>query len=185
MGADDGRVDAGWRALRRRRSKSRPRRISPTTIVMREASFTPPLSRDDRDRGATRRCRRRRGRRTTARRQGSTRDACEPLTNSADMDGRIALIERGGCEFQVKIANAEDAGAIAVVVYNDTDDPLDRHERRYGQRRHPGRHDHARRRAGARRSLRGRRRGRRRRHRGRARDGTARARHLRFRAERR
>jgi subtilisin family serine protease len=90
-------------------------------IVMREASFTPPLSRDDAleeqlvtaDDGQG-------GDGSAA---GSPRDACEPLTNSADMDGRIALIERGSCEFQVKIANAEAAGAIAVVVYNDSDDP--------------------------------------------------------------
>ena len=54
---------------------------------------------------------------------GSIRDACEPLENSAEMNGRIALIERGGCEFQVKIANAEDAGAIAVVVYNNSGPP--------------------------------------------------------------
>jgi hypothetical protein len=46
------------------------------------------------------------------------------LINSDEMDGRIALIERGGCEFQLKIGNAEDAGAIAVVVYNDADDAL-------------------------------------------------------------
>ncbi len=91
-------------------------------IVMREASFTPPLSRDDAieeqlvtaDDAAG-------GDGSAA---GSPRDACEPLQNTAAMDGRIALIERGGCEFQVKIANAEDAGAIAAVVYNDSDDPL-------------------------------------------------------------
>ena len=40
------------------------------------------------------------------------------------MNGRIALIERGSCEFQVKIANAEDAGAVAVVVYHDTGSPI-------------------------------------------------------------
>ena len=89
---------------------------------MREASFTPPLTRDDpieeqlvaADDGVGARA-------GTA--AGSIRDACEPLVNSAAMDGRIALIERGGCEFQVKIANAEDAGAIAVVVYDNTGPP--------------------------------------------------------------
>jgi subtilisin family serine protease len=92
------------------------------TIVMREASFTPPLSRDDAieeqlvtaDDGVG-------GDGSAA---GSPRDACEPLTNAAEMEGRVALIERGGCEFQVKIGNAEDAGAVAAVVYNDSDDPI-------------------------------------------------------------
>jgi subtilisin family serine protease len=93
-----------------------------SAIVMREASFTPPLTRDDpieeqlvaADDGVGTRA-------GTA--AGSIRDACEPLVNSTAMDGRIALIERGGCEFQVKIANAEDAGAIAVVVYDNSGPP--------------------------------------------------------------
>jgi hypothetical protein len=91
-------------------------------IPMREALFTPPLTREDpieeqlvaADDGVG-------TREGTA--AGSIRDACEPLINSAEMDGRVALIERGGCEFQVKIANAEDAGAIAVVVYNNSGPP--------------------------------------------------------------
>jgi subtilisin family serine protease len=92
-------------------------------IVMREAFFTPPLTREDpieerliaADDGIGTRA-------GTA--AGSIRDACEPLINSAEMDGRIALVERGGCEFQVKIANAENAGAIAVVVYNNSGPPI-------------------------------------------------------------
>ena len=92
-------------------------------IVMREASFTPPLTREDpieeqlvaADDGVGTRS-------GTA--AGSIRDACEALVNSAALDGRIALIERGGCEFQVKIANAEDAGAIAVVVYDNSGPPI-------------------------------------------------------------
>jgi hypothetical protein len=91
-------------------------------IVMREASFTPPLTRDDpieeqlvtADDGVG-------TRNGTA--AGSIRDACETLVNSSAMEGRIALIERGGCEFQIKIANAEDAGAIAVVVYDNSGPP--------------------------------------------------------------
>ncbi len=94
-----------------------------SAIVMREASFTPPLTRDDpiearliaADDGIATRA-------GTA--AGSVRDACTPLKNSAEMDGRVALIERGGCEFQVKIANAEDAGAVAVVVYHDLGSPI-------------------------------------------------------------
>jgi hypothetical protein len=37
----------------------------------------------------------------------------------ADPAGKIALIERGGCRFDNKIARAQQAGAIGVVVYND------------------------------------------------------------------
>jgi subtilisin family serine protease len=55
---------------------------------------------------------------------GSRRDACEPLINGAELSGRIALIERGGCNFQVKIAHAEQAGAIAVIVYNNIGSPI-------------------------------------------------------------
>lgn len=55
---------------------------------------------------------------------GTTSDACEPLINDAEMSGKIALIQRGGCEFETKIANAEDAGAIAALVYNVAGDPI-------------------------------------------------------------
>ncbi len=55
---------------------------------------------------------------------GTTSDACETLVNTDAMDGSIALIQRGGCDFDVKVANAEDAGAIAVVVYNLAGDPI-------------------------------------------------------------
>ena len=50
---------------------------------------------------------------------GTTFDACEPIVNGADMDGQVALIQRGGCDFQVKIENVEAAGAIAAVVFNN------------------------------------------------------------------
>jgi len=92
-------------------------------ISMREAGFTPALPHDDpleaplvtvddgqgsRDSGTA----------------GSARDACQPLDNAADVDGNIALIERGGCEFQDKIGNAENAGALAVVIYNNNGPPM-------------------------------------------------------------
>ena len=51
---------------------------------------------------------------------GGTRDACSALTNTQAVAGQIAFIQRGGCEFQLKIKNAEDAGAIGVVLYNDS-----------------------------------------------------------------
>jgi len=55
---------------------------------------------------------------------GSSRDACETLLDSAELAGRIALIQRGGCDFQVKLRRVEDAGAIAAVVYNNAGDPI-------------------------------------------------------------
>jgi len=55
---------------------------------------------------------------------GTTSDACEPLTNGSDVSGKIALIQRGGCDFDTKIAHAADAGAIAAVVYNIAGDPI-------------------------------------------------------------
>lgn len=54
---------------------------------------------------------------------GTTFDACEPLINDDEVSGKIALVQRGGCEFDVKVDNAETAGAIAVVVLNIAGDP--------------------------------------------------------------
>lgn len=50
---------------------------------------------------------------------GSVRDACENLVNESALNGNIAFIARGGCDFSDKILRAQDAGAIAVVVYNN------------------------------------------------------------------
>ena len=55
---------------------------------------------------------------------GTTIDGCEPLINGSDVDGKIAFVERGGCEFVTKIRNAEDAGATGVVVFNIAGDPI-------------------------------------------------------------
>ena len=46
----------------------------------------------------------------------SLTDACSPLTNAAAVAGNIALLDRGTCTFVVKAKNAQDAGAIAVLV---------------------------------------------------------------------
>jgi hypothetical protein len=40
-----------------------------------------------------------------------------PLTNSDDLAGKIALIARGSCAFTEKFLNAQNAGAIGVVLY--------------------------------------------------------------------
>jgi len=49
--------------------------------------------------------------------------ACNPLTSvsATQMSGNIALIDRGSCGFSSKVANAQAAGAIAVVVCSDND----------------------------------------------------------------
>jgi subtilisin family serine protease len=46
---------------------------------------------------------------------------CESLANDAALSGNIALIDRGTCLFSEKIARAQAAGAIAVVMVNNQD----------------------------------------------------------------
>ena len=88
--------------------------------AVKEASFTPQLrasdpieaplilADDDNDASGT----------------GTTADACEPLVNDTEISGNIAFIERGGCNFDIKIQNAGDAGAVAAVVYSIAGDPI-------------------------------------------------------------
>ena len=49
-------------------------------------------------------------------------DACDAFTNSAALNGNIAVIRRGTCEFGFKVLAAEDAGAIAAIVVNNEPD---------------------------------------------------------------
>ncbi len=51
-----------------------------------------------------------------------TSDGCETITN--DLTGKIAVIDRGTCEFGVKCLNAENAGAMMVIVCNNTSDDI-------------------------------------------------------------
>ena len=46
-------------------------------------------------------------------------DGCAEATNPSALAGNIALIERGTCGFTTKAANAQAAGAIAAVIYNN------------------------------------------------------------------
>ncbi len=48
--------------------------------------------------------------------RASVQNGCEPL---ADLDGAIALIQRGTCNFYDKVINARDAAASGVVIYDD------------------------------------------------------------------
>ena len=55
---------------------------------------------------------------------GVTSDGCQPLVNGDDVSGNIALLQRSGCLFTDMVKNAEDAGAIAALVYNIAGDPV-------------------------------------------------------------
>lgn len=46
---------------------------------------------------------------------------CEALVNGDVVAGKIALIDRGVCEFGLKSLNAEEAGAVAVIICNFED----------------------------------------------------------------
>jgi hypothetical protein len=46
-------------------------------------------------------------------------DACSPITNAAAVAGRIALIQRGPCSYAIQARRASEAGAAAVIIYND------------------------------------------------------------------
>lgn len=48
---------------------------------------------------------------------------CEPEDFASFTPGRIALVQRGGCTFAAKAANAEAAGAIAMVLFNQGNSP--------------------------------------------------------------
>ncbi len=55
---------------------------------------------------------------------GVTSDGCQPLTNGAEVLGNIALMQRSGCLFTDMVKNAEDAGAIAALIYNIAGAPV-------------------------------------------------------------
>ncbi|MGI9203198.1 MAG: S8 family serine peptidase [Woeseiaceae bacterium] len=55
---------------------------------------------------------------------GNLIDACQTITNTDEISGNIAFIERGGCDFDVKIENADAAGATAVIVFNISGAPI-------------------------------------------------------------
>lgn len=52
---------------------------------------------------------------------GTTTDACQDVTN--DLTGKVALIDRGSCGFSFKALNAQNQGAIAVIICNNI--PMD------------------------------------------------------------
>lgn len=51
---------------------------------------------------------------------GTTSDGCSALTNAAAVAGKIVLMDRGTCNFNVKTQNAQLAGAAGVIIANNT-----------------------------------------------------------------
>lgn len=49
-------------------------------------------------------------------------NGCEAATNGPALAGKIAVIDRGACAFTAKVKNAQNAGAIAVLIVNNTND---------------------------------------------------------------
>ncbi|MEZ4858077.1 MAG: PA domain-containing protein [Flavobacteriaceae bacterium] len=57
---------------------------------------------------------------------GDANDACDPILNGADLNGKIAVLRRGSCEFGFKALAAQNEGAVAVVVVNNQPgDPIE------------------------------------------------------------
>ena len=50
---------------------------------------------------------------------GSFTDACSTIVNTDEVNGKIALIDRGDCTFVLKATNAQAAGAIAVIIIDN------------------------------------------------------------------
>ncbi len=48
--------------------------------------------------------------------------ACSPLSNPDELAGNVALVDRGTCEFGFKCLEAQQAGAIAVLIANNVPD---------------------------------------------------------------
>ncbi|MCB0451575.1 MAG: T9SS-dependent M36 family metallopeptidase [Aequorivita sp.] len=56
---------------------------------------------------------------------GDPNDGCNTVTNGADLNGKIVVIKRGTCAYNVKTLAAQNEGAVAVIVVNDVPgDPL-------------------------------------------------------------
>ncbi|MGO3182551.1 MAG: T9SS-dependent M36 family metallopeptidase [Aequorivita sp.] len=50
---------------------------------------------------------------------GDPYDACGNITNGPDLDGKIAVIRKGGCGYNFKVLKAQEEGAVAVIVVKD------------------------------------------------------------------
>ncbi|MBP9152146.1 MAG: T9SS type A sorting domain-containing protein [Flavobacteriales bacterium] len=45
--------------------------------------------------------------------------ACEAIVNRSEIEGKIAVLYRGACNFSLKAMNVQDSGAVAVVIINN------------------------------------------------------------------
>src|SRR3954465_5392333 len=54
---------------------------------------------------------------------GGSHSGCDPSDFGSSFAGKIALIQRGTCNFGVKVLNAEAAGAAGVVIFNEGNTP--------------------------------------------------------------
>jgi photosystem II stability/assembly factor-like uncharacterized protein len=50
---------------------------------------------------------------------GNTSDACGQPLNRSELNNNIAIIRRGMCPFAAKVLNAQNAGAVAVIIVNN------------------------------------------------------------------
>lgn len=55
---------------------------------------------------------------------GNPDNGCTALLNAAEVSGRIVLVDRGACDYSAKVLNAQNAGALGVVVANNLDTPV-------------------------------------------------------------
>ncbi|KAI7871246.1 peptidase S8/S53 domain-containing protein [Spinellus fusiger] len=50
---------------------------------------------------------------------GSGKDGCDPSTTPTGLTGKIAILQRGTCTFDIKAQNVAKAGAVGLLVYNN------------------------------------------------------------------
>jgi len=56
--------------------------------------------------------------------EGSKYDGCSPFTNAADLAGKIVMVNRGLCGFEVKARNIDAAGGVGAVIANRDPIPI-------------------------------------------------------------
>jgi Zn-dependent metalloprotease len=56
--------------------------------------------------------------------EGSVYDGCSPFTNAADLAGKVVMVNRGVCGFEVKARNIDAAGGIAAIIANRDPAPI-------------------------------------------------------------
>jgi len=59
-------------------------------------------------------------------------DGCETILNASELSGKIALLDRGGCQFGWKALQVQNAGAIGMICRNINDDNYTMNPGQYG-----------------------------------------------------